>query len=93
VQTVLSVKSDQPLGVFRPDWIVVDNHTVKLRAERSILAALFLKGRTYTITIDAVDNAGNVTTQTVTVKVPAWLHTHTGSRCRNKEHCYDKVGD
>ena len=93
VQTVLSVKSDQPLGVFRPDWIVVDNHTVKLRAERSVLPALFGKGRTYTITIDAVDNAGNVTTQTVTVKVPAWLHTHTGSSCRNKEHCYDKTGD
>ena len=94
LQTVLSVKSDQPLGIYRPDWIIVDNHTVKLRAERSILPALFGKGRTYTITVDAIDASGNVTTRTVLVKVPAWLHScHTGSRCRNTEHRWDKVGD
>jgi hypothetical protein len=87
------VKSDQPLGIFKPDWIVVDNHTVKLRAERSILGALFGIGRTYTITVDAVDAAGNVTTKTVLVKVPAWNHNHTGSNCHHSDHAWDHDGD
>jgi glucose/arabinose dehydrogenase len=93
VNTVLSVKSDQPEGIFKPDWIIVDAHHVKLRAERSILAALFKKGRTYTVTVDAIDASGNVTSKSVLVKVPAWLHTCSGSKCCNPEHKWDKVGD
>jgi hypothetical protein len=93
VQTVLSVQSNQPLGILRPDWIIVNNHTVKLRAERSIIGALFGHGRTYTITVDAVDTAGNVTSKTVQVKVPAWNHSHSGNRCRHNDHRWDRDGD
>ena len=92
VSTVVSVTSDQPAGIFTPDFVVVNAHTVQLRAERSIIPALFGKGRTYTIKVTAVDGSGNTTVQTVTVKVPAWMHTHqTG--CKNSEHQFDKDGD
>jgi glucose/arabinose dehydrogenase len=89
----LSVTSDQPLGIFTPDWEIVDAHHVKLRAERSIIPALFGQGRTYTITIKATDGAGNVTTQTVPVKVPAWNHTHALVGCKNSDHSFDTIGD
>ncbi|MCJ7673005.1 MAG: hypothetical protein MUP67_13310 [Acidimicrobiia bacterium] len=67
----LSVSSNEPVnglgdGDTAPDWIIVDAHHVKLRAERSGIG----KGRVYTITITATDGRGNASTQTVTVKVP-----------------------
>ena len=52
-------------GDTDPDWIVIDDHHVKLRAERAANGT----GRTYTITITATDGAGNTAVKTVEVKV------------------------
>ena len=94
VETKLTVTSDQPLGIFRPDWIVVDAHTVKLRAERSLLDAIFhRRGRTYTITIEAKDAAGNVSLSKVEVVVPAWNHQHQSWWCRHQDHEHDNDND
>jgi predicted extracellular nuclease len=67
----LSVASNEPVegtgdGDTAPDWIVVDPHHVKLRAERAGMG----NGRTYTITITATDSRGKITTKEVTVTVP-----------------------
>ena len=48
------------------DFVIVDNDTFKLRAERSGVGT----GRIYTITYQVTDACGNVTTQTATVTVP-----------------------
>ena len=74
VTTSLSVTSSEPVtsfgdglpGFTSPDWIVVDAHNVLLRAERLPRS----EGRVYTITITAIDAAGGVSTQNVTVTVP-----------------------
>ena len=66
--TVTSSETEDALGSgkTKPDWIVVDAHHVKLRAERSGKGV----GRVYTITITATDKSGNSTLQDVTVVVP-----------------------
>jgi subtilisin-like proprotein convertase family protein len=66
----LSVTSNEPTnglgdGDAAPDWIVVDNHKVKLRAERSGTGT----GRVYTVKITCTDAAGKSATQNVTVSV------------------------
>ena len=71
VTTSLTVTSNEPVtgtGYYNnaPDWVIVDNHHVKLRAERGV----FGDGRIYTITITATDTAGNSSTQNVQVTVP-----------------------
>jgi Domain of unknown function DUF11 len=76
VTTSLTVTSDEPVtapvsqqglsGLTSPDWQVVDDHHVRLRAERSIKG----DGRVYTITVRATDAAGQTTTSAVTVTVP-----------------------
>jgi hypothetical protein len=71
ISSVLSVTSNEAInaqgdGNTDPDWVVVDNHHVLLRSERSGQG----NGRIYTITIDSSDAAGNHTIKTVTVKVP-----------------------
>lgn len=74
VTTSLSVTSDEPVtgqgqglsGLTSPDWIVIDDHWVLLRAERLPRG----DGRVYTITITAVDAAGGKTTEALTVTVP-----------------------
>lgn len=68
---VLSVKSNEPVngtgdGDTSPDWIIVDDHHVQLRAERAGGGT----GRVYTITITCTDINGSVTTKDVTVTVP-----------------------
>src|SRR5262249_8993778 len=69
---IINVKSNEPIngmgdGDTGPDWIITGDHTVKLRAERSGKG----KGRTYTITIQAMDSSGNLSqTRDVTVSVP-----------------------
>ncbi len=69
--TSLSVTSNEPVtgggyGNTAPDWIVVNNHMVQLRAERG----LFSSGRVYTITISATDSSGNTSQRQLQVKVP-----------------------
>jgi photosystem II stability/assembly factor-like uncharacterized protein len=69
---VLTVTSSEPInglgdGDTAPDWIVVSDHLVKLRAERSGKG----KGRTYTVTTTCTDASGNVTTKTSTLFIPA----------------------
>ena len=79
VTTTLSVVSNEAVtaapnqqgkpGSTSPDWRVVDDHNVLVRAERSVKG----NGRVYTITIRAVDAAGGVATRQVTVTVPRHL--------------------
>jgi hypothetical protein len=71
--TVTSSEADSGLGLLDlpGDIVIVNPHSVKLRAERfSIL------GRNYVITIHALDKDGNETTRSVTVRVP--YHGSTG---------------
>jgi hypothetical protein len=65
------VSSNEPInglgdGDVAPDWIVIDAHHVRLRAERSGKG----NGRIYTITITCTDANGNSTSQNVTVSIP-----------------------
>ncbi|HJQ71636.1 MAG TPA: lamin tail domain-containing protein [Blastocatellia bacterium] len=71
VTCTLSVTSNEPVngdddGNTSPDWEVIDDHHVRLRAERSGSGA----GRVYTITITCTDSMGGTATATVTVSVP-----------------------
>jgi hypothetical protein len=71
VTCILSVTSNEPVngandGDTAPDWVVVDAHHVRLRAERLGSGT----GRVYTITITCTDGAGNQTVKTATVSVP-----------------------
>jgi hypothetical protein len=66
----LSVCSNEPVtgtgnGDVGPDWVIVDNHHLKLRAERAGNG----HGRIYTITITSKDAAGNITKQSINVLV------------------------
>jgi hypothetical protein len=69
---IISVASNEPVnglgdGDTGPDWQIVGDHTVLLRAERSGNG----NGRVYTLTLQAKDEAGNLSDPaTVTVKVP-----------------------
>lgn len=69
---IIRVTSNEPVneggsGNTAPDWKITGDHAVNLRAERSGRG----DGRTYTITIQAVDAAGNLSqTATTTVNVP-----------------------
>ena len=70
---ILSVTSNQAVdgkgsGHSAPDWEITGNHAVSLRAERS---GDDKGGRVYTITVQAADEAGNLSDpSTVTVTVP-----------------------
>ena len=66
----LSVTSNEPVlgrgsGHTSPDWIVVDDHHVLLRAEREGGGS----GRIYTITITCTDSGGNSSEEQVEVTV------------------------
>ena len=69
---ITQVTSNEPVngkgdGNTAPDWQILGNHTVALRAERSGNGS----GRIYTITIQASDANGNLSDpKTVTVTVP-----------------------
>jgi uncharacterized repeat protein (TIGR01451 family) len=67
----LSVTSNEPVlahgsGHTSPDWIVVDDHHVLLRAERQGNG----NGRIYTTTITCTDSGGNSSDEQVEVVVP-----------------------
>ncbi|RXK58879.1 CHRD domain-containing protein [Lacibacter luteus] len=71
ISCVLSVTSnelvnDAGTGNTSPDWEIVNNHFVKLRAERSGTGT----GRVYTITMKCTDRAGNMSEAETTVIVP-----------------------
>jgi uncharacterized repeat protein (TIGR01451 family) len=71
VTVTLSVTSNEPIngtgdGDTAPDWIIVDDHRVQLRAERAGTGT----SRVYTITITATDCAGHSGSTNVTVTVP-----------------------
>ena len=73
--TALSVVSDEPGdgrgdGTSLEDAVVVDGHTVLLRAERAGPG----DGRTYTIRITTTDSEGYVSIETRTVSVPKSMH-------------------
>jgi hypothetical protein len=65
----LSVVSNEPsngTGNRAPDWEIIDEHHLRLRAERAGNGS----GRVYTITITCSDSGGIPTTKTVKVTVP-----------------------
>jgi large repetitive protein len=68
VSTSLAVSSNEPAEGTgdAPDWQVVDDHHVRLRAERSGGGS----DRIYTIAVTAMDVSGRTTTRTVAVSVP-----------------------
>ena len=71
VTVKLNVTSNEPVnatgdGNTAPDWEVVNDHLVRLRAERAGNGT----GRIYTIAITATDSAGQSATATVPVSVP-----------------------
>jgi len=79
VSRIISVTSNQPVngtgdGDAAPDWQITGPLTVKLRSERSSG-----QDRIYTITVETVDDSGNSTTATDTVKV-------TNSKQRGATH-------
>jgi hypothetical protein len=67
----LSVTCNEPAngpgsGNTASDWVIVDAHHVRLRAERAGTG----NGRIYALTITCTDPSGNSTTRTVDVTVP-----------------------
>ncbi len=72
---ITSVTSDQPISGLSPfdkspDWSITGNLSVQLRAERDWRKP----GRTYTITVECKDGAGNAKIGTVQVYVPNLLY-------------------
>jgi hypothetical protein len=69
---IISVQSNEPVnglgdGDTSPDWQILGDHQLFLRAERSGKGS----GRVYTITLQASDASGNLSdSKTVTVTVP-----------------------
>ena len=61
---ISSVTSNEPIS--SSDYVIVDTHHVKLRADRLGSG----NGRTYTVTITCTDASGNSSNQAVTVTVP-----------------------
>jgi subtilisin-like proprotein convertase family protein len=67
----ITVTSNEPVndvgdGNTAPDWEIIDEHHIRLRAERSGN----LNDRVYTITVTCVDGAGNATSASTSVVVP-----------------------
>ena len=71
VTCTLSVVSNEPVkgtgdGDSAPDWEIIDEHHIRLRAERAGNGS----GRVYTITITCSDTSGSSASTSVTVSVP-----------------------
>jgi hypothetical protein len=72
INCTLSVTSNQPDnghgdGNTKNDWVVIDDHHIQVRAERS---GKDKSGRIYTTTVGCVDQHGNTATATTTLSVP-----------------------
>jgi uncharacterized lipoprotein YddW (UPF0748 family) len=65
VSSTLSITSNEDQG-DESDWEVIDNHRIRLRAERNGTGS----GRIYTITITSTDASGNSASQNLEVTVP-----------------------
>ena len=71
VATRMEVASNEPVngtgdGDTGPDWQVLDDHRLQLRAERAGNGS----GRVYTVTVTATDSAGQAGSGTTEVRVP-----------------------
>jgi len=75
-------------GDTGPDMQIVDEHQVRLRAERSATG----NGRIYTITITATDIAGNISTQILTVTAPLNQGIEKPTSMTVKEAVIDQKG-
>jgi hypothetical protein len=60
------VSSNEPSNPADPDWVIVDAHHIRLRADRAGNG----NGRIYTITITCTDASGNSSQKTLNVQVP-----------------------
>jgi hypothetical protein len=93
VTSSLAVSSNEPVigtgyGDSSPDWIIVDDHHLKLRAERYKHG----NGRIYTITITSTDASGNTSTQKTQVLVPRHKHgNHSKDTGDDEEDYFDKT--
>ena len=78
VAVSIAVTSNEPQsrrrghGHSSPDWVIVNDHLVRLRAERDDRSS----GRVYTITVTATDEAGQMTQASVDVTVPVLSGMH-----------------
>src|SRR5262249_2206277 len=74
-------------GKTSPDWEIIDDHNVRLRAERSGIGP----GRLYTIEVKASDEAGNVSNPAfATVYVPrspGVTTSHWGAAPKSRTVC------
>jgi type IX secretion system substrate protein len=74
--TTVNISSNEPVngtadGDTDPDWVVVDNHHIKLRAERAANGT----GRIYTITVTTTDGCNAAVSASTQVEV---VHNITG---------------
>lgn len=77
----VSVTSNEAVN-GSPDWEIVNNRHIRLRAERDGKG----DGRIYTITVTCRDAAGNSTSRTTTVSVP---HSMSSARASNEFEQFD----
>ncbi len=71
VHCALTVTSNEPVngtgdGDVAPDWVVLDDHHLQLRAERAGTGS----GRVYIVSINCSDTLGHASTKSATVPVP-----------------------
>ena len=86
---VISITSNEPIngkgdGNTSPDWRIIDNLEVELRAERSRHG----HGRVYTVTVRCLDDSGNSATRNVLVPV-----AHDRGKVAHKRHDHDDDRD
>ena len=99
---VISITSNEPVdgkgdGHTSPDWQIVDDLRVQLRAERAGGG----NGRVYTITVRCTDDSGNSATRSVSVRVAHDQskvhhhhdHDHGQGRDRDDDHDHDRDRD
>jgi len=95
---VISITSNEPVdgkgdGHTSPDWQIVDDLRVQLRAERAGGG----NGRVYTITVRCTDDSGNSATRSVGVRVAhdqSKIHHHHGhDRDHDHDHDHDRDRD
>jgi hypothetical protein len=88
---IIGITSNEPVnglgdGDTEPDWQIVDNTHVNLRAERSGTG----NGRIYTITVQCTDTHRNSSTATVTVRVPHDMSKENDKKINNDDKVKEK---